>query len=328
MSLQSLGCNSLCAIIDHLEIGVILLDKEHRVLHWNRWLAKRSFHSAEHAQGQLLDTIFQGMTSNRLKMAIQHAIKDGLPSVLSPALHGTTLPLYPSANDRRQERRMQQLIHVIPLKDRHSKAVCMLQINDMTANISRERLLRQQAENLRRSNTEDPLTHIANRRKFDEVLASEFHKAQSQQRPLAIVIADIDHFNDYNLRYGREAGDRALAEIAHGFRDAIRPQIDLVGRYGGEEFAFILPGMHEEEACRFAENMRLRVLALGIANETSNITKQLTVSIGLTVTIPDAAADTHTLISSADVALYQAKHEGRNQTILFSIEDGNFKACH
>lgn len=327
MTLSSLGCTSLCAVIDQLEIGLIVLDSEHRVLHWNRWMGKRSGKTSEQAGGQLLEQIFPEITGSRLKIALEHAIRDGLPSLLSPALHGTLLPLYQTIDDLNQKKRMQQMIHVLPLRDKASKSACLIQISDMTATISRERLLRQQAENLRRTSSEDPLTRIANRRKFDEVLASEFRKAQTRQTPLAVIFADIDLFSDYNAMYGRDGGDKALAEIASIFRDAVRPAVDLVARYGGEEFGFILPGMSESDACRFAENLRLRVVAQGIVNGSSAVTKQLTVSIGLTVMTPDADADTHTLISSADVALYQAKHEGRNQTILFSIEEGNFKSC-
>lgn len=325
--LTDIACTSTCSVIDRLEIGLIILDDEQRVLHWNRWFATRCNQPAELAKGQTLESIFPEITNSRLNVAIQHAIKDGLPSLLSPALHGTLLPLYQTAADRRQEKRMQQMIHVLPLGDQSSKSSCIVQISDMTANISRERLLRQQAENLRRSNNEDTLTRLPNRRKFDEVLASEFHKAQSGQLPVAVAIADIDHFSDYNAMYGRESGDKALADVAAIFRSAIRPLADLVGRYGGEEFAFVLPGMSEEEACCFAENLRLRVVAQGITNESSAIAKVLTVSIGITVMVPDESADTHTLISSADVALYQAKHEGRNQTVYFSIEDGSFRRC-
>lgn len=324
----NLGCTSLCSVIDRLEIGLIVLDDAHRVLHWNRWLSMRSDHTPEQANGQTIESIFPEITSSRLQHAIEHATRDGLPSLLSPALHGTLLPLYQTAGDRRQERRMQQMIHVLPLRDQSSQSACLIQISDMTATISRERLLRQQAENLRRTTSEDSLTCIPNRRKFDEVLANEFRKAQNRGSTIAVAIADIDRFSDYNALYGREAGDQVLAEVANIFRHAIRPANDLVARYGGEEFAFILPEMQEKDACQFAENLRLRVATQAITNESSSVARHVTVSIGITVMAPGNDADTHTLISSADVALYQAKHEGRNQAILFSIDDGNFKACN
>lgn len=328
MTLSNLACTSLCSVIERLEVGIIILDKAQRVLHWNRWLSQRSSHTPESAHLRTLDELFPQISTTRLGLAVRHAIKDGLPSLLSPALHGTLLPLYLTDDDRQRERRMQQMIHVLPLRDQESQMACIIQISDMTATISRERLLRQQAENLRRNTTEDPLTHIPNRRKFDETLASEFSKAQLKGQPIAIAIADIDHFHAYNAHYGRTAGDAVLIELASLFRSCIRPVADLVGRYGGEEFGFILPGLNEIEACHFAENLRLRVAALRLANDSDPIGKYLSVSIGVTVMHPDAPADTHTLISSADVALYQAKHEGRNRAICFSIEDGSFKACN
>lgn len=326
--MKNLGCTSLCSVIDRLEIGLIVIDKDHRVLHWNRWLSSRSGWSPDAATGRPLEELFPEMASSRLNMALQHAIQDGLPSLLSPALHGTPLPLFQSETERQQGKRMQQLIHVLPLRDESSQSACVIQISDMTATISRERLLRQQAENLRRSTSEDALTRIPNRRKFDEMLASEFHKAQLHSQPLAIAIADIDLFTNYNAMYSREGGDKALQDIADIFRNAIRPGVNMVARYGGEEFGFILPGMSEVEACHFAEDMRLRVMAQGITNHSTPHGKYLTVSLGITTMTPDNQADTHTLISSADVALYQAKHEGRNRAIYFSVETGNFKTCH
>ena len=102
---------------------------------------------------------------------------------------------------------------------------------------------------------------------------------------------------------------------------------DLLARYGGEEFAFILPGMDERSACEFAENVRLRIATLAIPNVPGAATSSLTASVGVAVMCPDQGGDTNILISSVDVALYQAKHEGRNKAIYFSMEEGNFKNC-
>ena len=315
-----LGC-----VIDSLQVGIIILDGERRIRHCNRWLAERSGLPASATDGRLLEEVFADAKGSRLEQAVHHAIDDRLPSLLSPALHGTLLALYQTPGDRRHDRRMQQMIHVVPLLDKTEQTACLIQISDMTANISRERLLRQQTETLRRTTTQDDLTGVANRRRFDDFLAGEFHKAQRKQAQLALMIIDLDAFSRYNTHYGRERGDVCLSEIAATLQDAIRPLGDLLARYAGDKFALILPGLDEREACRLAENLRLRVGTLNIANPASP-TGHLTVSIGLTVMQPSADADTHTLLSSADVALYQAKHEGRNRVVYFSAEDGSFRS--
>ncbi|MFZ2268302.1 MAG: diguanylate cyclase [Azonexus sp.] len=324
----NLGRTSLRMVIDSLEVGVIILDREQRILHSNRWLALRSGIAAETMVGRPFAEAFADVANSRLEQAIRHATHDRLPSLLSPALHGTLLPLYQTAEDRLREKRMQQMIHVLPLHD-DSPASCLIQISDMTANISRERLLRQQTETLRRTTTQDALTGVANRRQFDEMLATEFHEARQNHQPLGLMMVDLDLFNAYNALYGREQGDARLLEIAAALQDAVRPVVDLVARYGGDEFALILPGINERQICQLAENLRLRVTSLAMPNAATSQGKYLTVSIGSTVMLPEgeAEADTHTLLSSADVALYQAKHDGRNRAIYFSLEDGGFKLC-
>lgn len=327
MKAAALSCTSLCQVIDRLEVGLIVLDGEQRIVHWNRWLAQRSGLPSEDMLGQSIFFAFPEALSSRLATAVEQAIQHGLPAILSPALHGTLLPLYQTPEDRVRQRRMHQLIHVLPLREHASQGACVIQISDMTATISRERLLRQQAENLRRTTTEDALTGLVNRRRFDEILASEFHKAQHLGTALTLMIADVDHFSAYNTLYGRELGDQALVELARLFRNAARPVVDTVGRYNGGALALILPGLTAEAACAFAEQLRIGVQSRAIAHDTSPTARCLTVSIGLTVMSPDMEADTHMLVSSADVALYQAKHEGHNRSVFFSVQNGQFQTC-
>jgi len=321
--LDGIGIDLGC-VIDSLQVGILILDSAQRIRHCNHWLTQRSGLAASAIDGRPLHEVFPEAQGSRLEQAVHHAIHDRLPSLLSPALHGTLLALYQTPGDRRHDRRMQQMIHVVPLSDQAQQGACLIQISDMTANISRERLLRQQTETLRRTTTQDALTGVANRRKFDDALASEFHKAQRNKLQLGLMIIDLDAFSRYNAHYGRERGDVCLSEIAAALQDVVRPLGDLLARYAGDKFALILPGMDEREVCRLAENLRLRVGTLGISNAAN--TGYLTVSIGATVMQPSADADTHTLLSSADVALYQAKHEGRNRVVYFSAEDGSFRS--
>lgn len=316
----------LSSAVDSLEIGIIILDHEQRVRYWNHWFALRSGQSAASASGRLLGEALAGIANNRLSQAVEQAIKHRLPALLSPALHGAILPLYQTAQDRRHERRIQQLIHVIPLRD-DQNAACLIQISDVTANISRERLLRQQTDTLRRTTTLDETTGLANRRTFDTALSNEFGKARMAARPLALIIGDLDLFSHFNATHSRDTGDAVLKQIGGLISGMIRPAGDLAARYGGDEFALIVPGHDEKRVCRLAADICRRIGELNIAHPDSGASGYLSISLGATVMTPDADSDTDTLLSSADVALYQAKHEGRNRAVFFSIEDGNFHAC-
>lgn len=320
-------CQTLCAVIDSLELGVIIINTDRRVVCWNYWVAARSGHNAEQADGQLLFDLMPEIAATRLEIAINQAIHNRMPSLLSPALHGTLLPLYQSAEDRLRNRRMHQLIHVIPIMNAPRQAACLIQISDVTATVSRERVLRQQAENLRRNSFVDPLTGVFNRRKFDELFTLEFAKAQRQQKPLAMIMLDIDHIGAYTDWYGNEQRDIVLHDIAAELKAAIHSAGDVLARFDNERFALALPGMEEKAACLFAENLRLRISTLKIANESVKEGKHVTISLGVAVMVPEASADTHTLLSSADVALYQATHEGGNSAVCFSVDEGNFFVC-
>lgn len=314
-------------IVDSLAIGIIVLDSDARILHTNRWFNRHSGLAGEQTAGQALLQLIPEAGNTRLEHAIEHAIRHHLPSVLSPALHGSLLPLYLTPQEQQRGQRMQQLIHVLPLSGAPDDAACLIQISDVTANISRERLLRQQSETLRRNSTQDNLTGVANRRKFDETLAGEFHKARLKHSPLALLIVDLDLFSAYNNLYGREHGDAILTQVAKELRDTVRPVGDLVARYAGDEFALILPGMGEGETSLLAERLRQQIAGKCWTNAASDIAPHLTISIGAATMHPGEGTDIHTLLSSADVALYQAKHEGRNRAVLFSPLDGSFRIC-
>lgn len=311
----------LALAMDQLEVGVALLDAGQNVLFCNQWLCRHSHRERAALIGRPFADIFPESENSRLAQALTHAIVDRLPSLISPALHGTLLALYQDESDRLLDRRMIQMIHVMPLADTNAR--CMLQISDVTANMSRERQLRQQTETLRRTTTLDPLTGVANRRSFDDALAQACREARQNGEPLGLMVVDIDLFNPYNTHYGRDQGDLRLAGIAAAMRTHARP-LDIVARYGGDEFVLILPGIALAELFRLAETLRQAVEALPSEDDQD---LPLTVSVGVTAMLPGGETDPHTLMSSADVALYQAKHEGRNRAVYFSLEDGSFRNC-
>lgn len=327
MTAATIDCQLLPQTMDAMQLGVVVLDKDGNIKLWNRWMAKHSGIPCKQALSQKIVSIFPELVGSRLDEAVAYACQKRLPSVLSPALHRPPLPLYLKKQDRHANRRMQQLIHIMPLVEKENNDSTLIQVIDMTATVNREKLLRQQADELRRTNYLDAVTGVANRRKFDEVLAEEFRRSQRTGAPIALAMLDIDHFKLYNDHYGHPQGDQCLARIAGAVKDCVKRATDLVARYGGEEFAIILPNLNEAKASSLIEDVRMRVATLGIQHKDSPVAPHVTISVGVAVMKPEIGADFNALVSAADVALYQAKHEGRDRSMLFSIADGSFRAC-
>lgn len=164
----------------------------------------------------------------------------------------------------------------------------------------------------------DPLTKLWNRRKYDETIDLEWNRCLRYQRPIALIFLDIDYFKKYNDFYGHIAGDKCLTKIGHAIRQSLLRSADMAARYGGEEFIVILPETEIEEAMKIADMLRRKIEGLHIPHEQSSVSDYVTVSIGVTYTIPNNDTSSEDLFRAADKSLYQAKTGGRNQ-IQFSL---------
>lgn len=159
----------------------------------------------------------------------------------------------------------------------------------------------------------DGLTGIANRRRFDEMLKNEWNRGMRPGLPLALIIFDIDLFKKYNDSLGHQAGDTCLKQVAQALKETLKRPGDLAVRYGGEEFAAILPNTSLEGAANIAETIRTSVENLKILHHASEVSKYVTVSLGVAARIPNPYSSLEVLIEEADRALYQAKKDGRNR---------------
>ena len=174
------------------------------------------------------------------------------------------------------------------------------------------RNLEQTNEQLLELSSTDGLTQIANRRHFDNQLQREWGRAQRSRSILSYLMVDLDFFKPYNDHYGHLKGDDCLKEVAQAMERVLRRPGDFVGRYGGEEFAIISPDTPLEGAKILAENVREIVASLKIPHAGSPASEHVTVSIGVSATVPTADTSVDDLIRAADEALYQAKRRGRN----------------
>ena len=167
---------------------------------------------------------------------------------------------------------------------------------------------------------QDGLTQIANRRWFDETLDRQWQRLQREQKPLSLILCDIDEFKPYNDYYGHQQGDHCLVEIAKALQGVVHRPDDLAARYGGEEFALILPNTSAENALIVAERAREAVAQLQIPHDPSSVAPHVTLTLGVGTLIPGTDHSRKELIRRADQALYQAKAQGRDRAIKFVDE--------
>jgi diguanylate cyclase (GGDEF)-like protein len=306
----------LDSVLAALNVGIVVLDVERRVLAWNSWMAQYSGHPSEAVVGRDFFSVFPELTGKRIDGAVTQALRDNFPSVLSQTLHKAPFALYASAAARAAEERLQQTVAVTPLSVAGSARLCLIQITDVSAAVMRERLLRDQALELRSQSFSDGLTGIANRRHFDVAMEKEIRRAKRAGTSLSLLMIDIDAFKAYNDHYGHQQGDDTLIKVAARLAALLQRPLDLIARYGGEEFAVILPEMDELQSGAMAESMRLAVTALNIPHAQSGHAGHVTVSIGVATHRAGHAGEITQLVGAADRALYTAKHAGRNRVAI------------
>jgi diguanylate cyclase (GGDEF)-like protein len=159
----------------------------------------------------------------------------------------------------------------------------------------------------------DGLTELANRRRFDEIFAVEWKRAQDGVRPLSLALLDIDSFKQYNDYYGHPAGDRVLRSVARTAASFMRRPTDLAARYGGEELVLLMPDTDTAQAQQMIVGLGKAIEQMGIAHATSVTAPVLTASLGGATLDLDNAESAEELLDAVDHQLYRAKNAGRNR---------------
>lgn len=183
------------------------------------------------------------------------------------------------------------------------------------------KLLRKANAELEKISMSDELTKIPNRRCFDAVFQKTWKLSIRESKPLAIIMIDIDNFKLFNDTYGHLEGDKCLKSVAEVIKSIVKGNGDLVARFGGEEFIVMLSNTTEEDAAIVAEKIRIKTESLGIENKKAG--SVVTVSLGVSATIPSDGMCLDNLINAADRALYQGKEEGRNKVVRLSSLQNN-----
>ena len=300
MSWTNLAMNGRILIVDdameNIQILHQLLREEHDVL-----FALSGEKALEIAHSQLpdlilLDAVMPGMDGYAVCSALREsAILSAIPVIFVTAL-----------NQPEDETRALEAGAVDFITKPFNAAV-------VRARVRSQLTIKRQADAMRELSLTDSLTGVANRRSFNDTMDSEWRRCARDGVPMALIMADIDHFKDYNDTYGHQAGDLCLQQVSAALRRcAVRPP-DLLARYGGEEFIVLLPQETRDGAEVVAQRILDEVRALHIPHARSSVGPYVTVSLGMASVMPTEGMDASTLIRAADALLYRAKHTGRDK---------------
>jgi two-component system, cell cycle response regulator len=188
---------------------------------------------------------------------------------------------------------------------------------DITERKNAERVLQLANQQLERLATEDSLTKVSNRRRFDEYLEIEWSRQARAGAPISLIMCDVDFFKKYNDHYGHQAGDACLKSVAGAIQKRVGRSGDLIARYGGEEFAIVMPDTDLRSALHVAENIREELRMQQIPHDGSSVDSFVTLSCGVASMIPTVNVTPQMLIEKADQGLYRAKRQGRNRVAIF-----------
>ena len=308
-------------LMQDLVVPTFVLDAECRVIIWNRACERLTGVAARELLGSsdhwrafydeprpcLADLVAQGRTGEIENL---YAASDDNGSS-DQGLHAENWCVMPQLGNE-----LYLAIDAGPIYDAEGHLIAVVEtLRDMTDHKRAQTALEFLA-------ARDGLTGVANRRSFDEKLAHEWLRGRRENEPLALLMLDVDHFKPFNDMYGHQLGDACLSRVAECAATIVFRPGDMVARYGGEEFAIVLPGTDMIGAINVADRVREAVSRLAIPHGGSEI-GNVTVSIGVSSVVPGDRLEFQALIKAADVALYRAKHDGRDRVVAEPVPDAD-----
>ncbi|MFI8740493.1 sensor domain-containing diguanylate cyclase [Stutzerimonas zhaodongensis] len=304
----------LLAIVQSIDVGVVVLDREYRIDVWNTFMENRSGRLPEEARKKTFFELFPEVDEQWFRRKVENVATLGTPSFTIWEQRPYLLRFKNYQPITGLEDFMYQNTTLMPLKALNGsiEQVCLI-IYDVTDVATNRRQLQAANQELQRLSSTDRLTGLFNRGHWEEMLRQDYARHRRYERNAALVMFDIDHFKKINDSYGHQAGDAVIQQTAELVRQCTR-DADIAGRYGGEEFVVLLPDTDSEGAVTFAERLRQSIEAHEVVHEGRSI--RFTVSLG----IADLSEPTNgyaQLIERADIALYSSKASGRNQVTLY-----------
>ncbi len=299
--------------LDALESGVIILDKELKILYVNEWL-KEHLYGGVAIQGNTFMAAFPDMVGKRIHHTIIKCLEFGLSKKIATRLLDTPFPLFDLLE---REKQLLQSISIYPIKIKDENFT-YIDIHNVTNNYRRENELKSQALHLQKLANYDPLTGIMNRRYFNQRLEEFVAQSTRMKTRFAIMFLDLDRFKEVNDKYGHNIGDELLKRVSDYLKRVLRKN-DIVGRFGGDEFIILIDNIVKEDqpaqvAAKLIEGFKSKWIIEG--NEVG-----VGVSIGISV-FPEDGTTGRIILQKADTAMYSAKNLGRGRFQYFSAKMG------
>jgi len=306
-------------IMQSLNLGIVVLDRDLRIVFWNRWLEEHSRLECAQVIGRDITKLFPELEQKGFRWKAENVFKLGTYAFFSQQIHGHLIPLPLTRYLTSSFDYMQQNVTLSPVRnaDGNVAFLCAM-IEECTDAVLYREQLEQAKRELETMSLTDPLTELPNRRHLMETLQREVSQHNRLKRPLSVAILDVDHFKAVNDTHGHLCGDRVLAQLGLLLRERLRTY-DFIARYGGEEFCAVLPNTRLEEAFLVMERLRSAIQACSFAFDGKAL--HLTVSIGIASNEIASVPDLDVLLLRADEVLYRAKVGGRNRTEVVSCEE-------
>jgi diguanylate cyclase (GGDEF)-like protein len=299
-------------IFDTVNNGIIILDENLQIKAWNNWLEIFTKQKESEVLDKNISELFPYINAKKLKRKIKAVLVTQNPSFISLDTNDYLIDIPVSNITNQVFKSMKQEVTILPY-DSKENLVCIY-IYDVTPLSEVNFHLQEANKELIDMSHRDPLTHIYNRRYFAEQSEKMLSFAKRNDLPLTILILDIDKFKNINDTYGHFVGDEVIIKVAKILEEHIR-QSDIVARFGGEEFVMLLQDCHLENGKQVAEKVRIDIKNASVTT-SNDIPVDFTISIG--VAQYNDKKDNNNLehtVHRADEALYEAKANGRDQTI-------------
>lgn len=302
-------------ILQNIDTGLVVMDKNYKVELWNSFMQNHSGKAPEAVLGKTIFETFPELSETwfRHKAQSVFVLQSSTFTTWEQRPYLFRFPHYRPITGTAEF--MYQNSTIIPLADSKGgvQHICLIlyDVTDTAVNKIAQQEANKQLQNLSRT---DHLTGLFNRGYWELRLIQEFKRFERYQQPSSLIMMDIDHFKKVNDKYGHTVGDDVIRSVSRAIKEQVR-DLDIAGRYGGEEFGLILTNTDSDGAAKFAERLRQTIEKMVVFSEGQEV--RFTISLGIHQ-LNSKTADHRMWIEKADHALYQSKEGGRNQFTISS----------
>lgn len=300
-------------ILQNIDVGLVVMNPDYTIEVWNSFMQNHSGKTPEEVLNKSLFAVFPELSEQwfRHKSQSVFVLQNTTFTTWEQRPYLFRFPHYRPITGTAEH--MYQNSTIIPLADTKGEVshICLIiyDVTDSAVNKIAQQQANKQLQNLSRT---DHLTGLFNRGYWELRLIQEFKRYDRYEQASSLIMLDIDHFKKINDKYGHTVGDEAIRAVSRAIKEQAR-DLDIAGRYGGEEFGIILTNTNGDGACVFAERLRSTIEQLAIYAEGQDI--KFTVSLGI-AQLTDKIHDHRNWIEKADQALYKSKETGRNKSTM------------